>query len=147
MRSGERRQLLETIAFSVLVPVGFRLFGVAQTQKWLRQWAAAGRGEAPDASIEIIRSLQRAQRIVKHSVGINGTCLTRSLTLWALLRRRGVLTELRVGIRRHEGKLEGHAWVEFDGQPVNESQDVTGTYCTYTEAAAFDGRLTRDRWF
>ena len=52
-------------------------------------------------------------------------CLPRALTTWWLLRRRGLESEIRFGVRRPEGRrpagrLEAHAWVVFRGQAMDD---------------------------
>ena len=56
------------------------------------------------------------------------TCLTRSLALQALLRRQGIEADLRIGVRREDGLLRAHAWVEHAGVPVGEREDVDRTF-------------------
>ena len=142
-----RREVLETLTLTVLVSAGFRVVGVARTQEWLRRWASAGKCEPQLQNLHSeILSSSRAQHIVRRNTGIKGTCLVRSLTLWAILLRRGLKTDLRVGFRRREGKLEGHAWVEYEGTPLNEERDITRTYSVFSEPAAFDASLRPDRW-
>jgi len=51
-------------------------------------------------------------------------CLERSLTLWWLLGRRGIESQLRIGVRTASGQFEAHAWVERDGIALNDSNDV-----------------------
>ena len=51
-------------------------------------------------------------------------CLPRSMTLWWILRRQGVLTELCMGVRKQKDLLEAHAWVEYRGEPINDSHNV-----------------------
>ena len=59
-------------------------------------------------------------------------CLTRSLALAWLLKRRGIPFVLRIGIPRgttvgREGEpvsFSAHAWVEHDGIVLNDRQDV-----------------------
>lgn len=51
-------------------------------------------------------------------------CLHRSVVLWWLLRRRGMASELRIGSRLRDDKLEAHAWVECSGEALNDSEDV-----------------------
>lgn len=53
-----------------------------------------------------------------------GTCLTRSLTLQIVLRRWGVDTDLRIGVRRQRGDLRAHAWLEFLGEPLEDAGGV-----------------------
>ena len=64
------------------------------------------------------------------------TCLAKSLTLWWLLGREGIASELRIGIRKENQKFEAHAWVERDGAALNEPEEHHHHY------AAFDGTLS-----
>lgn len=57
-----------------------------------------------------------------------GNCLERSLALWWLLRRRGLSGQLRIGVRKREGKFEAHAWVEFEETVLNDSEEVHRHY-------------------
>jgi hypothetical protein len=56
-------------------------------------------------------------------------CLQRSLALCLLLERRGFNTQLKIGVRKSGGDLEAHAWVEYFGKVLNDSQDVA---CNFT---------------
>lgn len=55
-----------------------------------------------------------------------------------MLRRRGVETELRVGFRKRDGKVEGHAWIEHNQTPINEAQSEVSTYSIYDRPVRFD---------
>lgn len=48
-----------------------------------------------------------------------GNCLSQSLVHWWLLRRRGIETHIRFSVRTEEGQLHAHAWVEYQGRPLN----------------------------
>jgi hypothetical protein len=76
--------------------------------------------------------------MVKRATGLGGMCLARSLTLWALLRRRGIETELRVGYRKRDGGIEGHAWLEYEGVSINEDAAEIETYIVAPQPVAFD---------
>lgn len=54
-------------------------------------------------------------------------CLPRALLLAGLLRRRRIGAELCLGTRTG-GPFDAHAWIEIDGQPVNEAADLHTTY-------------------
>ena len=58
------------------------------------------------------------------------------MVLDRMLRQRGVESDLRIGVRLIEGRLEAHAWIEVDGQPLNESAAVTDQF------APFEGHVT-----
>ena len=55
---------------------------------------------------------------------LDASCLPRSIVLQRLLRREGILTDLRVGVRKADGLLDGHAWVEYHGVAVSDAPDV-----------------------
>ncbi len=60
------------------------------------------------------------QAAARHGV-YSATCLPQSLTLWWLLRRQGIKSDLRFGARKEAGLMEAHAWVELSGIPLNET--------------------------
>ena len=66
------------------------------------------------------------------------TCLTNSLVVDGMLRRRGYASEIRFGVRPPEGgALAAHAWVEHDGRVVfGETQD----FGQYSVLSARDAR-------
>lgn len=55
-------------------------------------------------------------------------CLTRSLVVWRLLARRGIASELHIGVRKQASELVAHAWVECAGRPVGEDGEVESRY-------------------
>jgi hypothetical protein len=56
---------------------------------------------------------------------VNATCLRRSLVLWFLLRREGIDSNLRFGVRKAGTEIMGHAWVEIEGSVINDDESVT----------------------
>ncbi|MCH7666499.1 MAG: lasso peptide biosynthesis B2 protein [Acidobacteria bacterium] len=70
------------------------------------------------------------------------TCLRRSLFLWWLTRRRGLDSKLQIGVRRErseQGKLVAHAWIELDGEVLNDRAEIVEGY------AAFDAKQLPNR--
>jgi len=119
--------------------VSFSACGVPRTQALLRRWTGRGKSVTLEGSAtDLIRRARRAQRITRNSTGLGGNCLVRSLVLWTMLLRRGLATDLRVGFRNRQGKIEGHAWIEHDGIPVNEAVSETQTYVPYEQPVSFD---------
>jgi hypothetical protein len=57
-------------------------------------------------------------------------CLPESLTVWGLLRRQGMDARLRLGVREQDGRLDGHAWVEYAGQVVSGDPGQPTEYLT-----------------
>lgn len=61
-------------------------------------------------------------------------CLPQSLVLQWLLRRQGIATELRFGVRKTGPALEAHAWLEYRGAPLIDSAAVHGRFAALHRA-------------
>lgn len=136
----ERGTVLAAAAALPLVRVGLQVFGLERMHRWLHREAPPGPGPlTPDEAGRIGTLVNRAAQCV-----LGGhNCLTRSLYLWWLLRRRGVGAKLRIGVRLEDGTLEAHAWVECDGIPVNDRPDVGADFPPIVDSVAprrFDTR-------
>jgi len=75
--------------------------------------------------------IQRVSRMVnmasRHHL-FRMTCLRRALVLQRLLVQCGVSTRMQIGVNKEAERLGAHAWVEYDGRPINESPAVAGRY-------------------
>lgn len=56
------------------------------------------------------------------------TCLPKSIALGQLLNRRGLRAWLRIGVLPLETTLQAHAWVEFNGVALGESNKGVSSY-------------------
>src|SRR5690349_10094712 len=48
-------------------------------------------------------------------------CWKRAAVLHRYLSRNGIHTRIIFGVRNESGKVDGHAWLEADGQPILET--------------------------
>src|SRR5689334_11852118 len=48
-------------------------------------------------------------------------CWKRAAVLHRYLSRNGIRTRIIFGVRNESGKVDGHAWLEADGQPILET--------------------------
>ena len=55
-------------------------------------------------------------------------CLERSLVLEAMLRAQGQTAKQRFGVRRTDGEIQAHAWVETDVGAIGERPDALGSF-------------------
>jgi hypothetical protein len=58
------------------------------------------------------------------------------LTLWWLLRRRGIDGELRIGVRKVAGQFQAHAWLEYCGAVLNDRADVSQRFASFGRSIA-----------
>ena len=52
------------------------------------------------------------------------TCLHRSLTLYRILRKRGIPSLVKIGTQKTETGINIHAWVEVEGHAIGEPGNV-----------------------
>ena len=133
----ERQVLLASFVLLPLFWVGLRVAGLQRFQTWLgrfpvRSSTSIDRNEASALGVAVNRA---ASRVLGPSC-----CLTRSLMLWWWLRRYGMSSDLRIGVRFESGELRAHAWVALGGIPINDRPDVVAQY------AAFDQPVSPDRF-
>jgi hypothetical protein len=48
-------------------------------------------------------------------------CLARSFAAHLLLAQHGHPARMQIGVRKHDGRLDAHAWLEHRGVPLFES--------------------------
>ncbi len=125
---------------SVLLPLislSLRIRGFRATQATLQNFSFLSKTEnrvgerAADAErVRIaVRMVNAAARY-----GLGSTCLEKSLTLWWLLHREGIVSSVRIGARKAPGKFEAHAWVERNGAALNEPGAEHRHYATFDAA-------------
>ena len=66
-------------------------------------------------------------------------CLPRAVTAQLLLAREGHLAEMRIGVRKQGDGLDAHAWLEYHGAPLWESDAQLNSF------VPFDAAITSPR--
>jgi hypothetical protein len=130
----DRTLILRAVLFLALTRAGLRLLGFL---RWKRVLVSLSRRPRLPRilPVEALRETAvRAARAVRSAElhgPANPNCLERSLTLWWLLRRSGVDSELHIGARKEGARLEAHAWVELAGQVLNDGAEVYQRYARF----------------
>lgn len=115
---------LATMLFMDLMP---RLIGLRRTFTLLRRMTP-DRAEPANAATLITETTRRVT-IAAAFYPRRALCLEQSLTLFVLLRRRGVRAELRLGVQPRP--FYAHAWVEAGGRPISEAEDLPLTLASF----------------
>jgi len=51
------------------------------------------------------------------------------------LRRQGIDSDIRIGVRRGTfGQVEAHAWIEWNGEVLNDCADIAAQYAPFSGA-------------
>ena len=126
----QKRTLLAAWIWLPFFWLGLRVLGLPRLQALLESRPLAAQPESVLILSEI-QALGEAVNIAARHSPFPATCLTRSLMLSWLLRRRGVESHLRIGVRLTQGALDAHAWVECEGVPVNDNPDVNAQFASF----------------
>lgn len=135
----QRTLLLAWLALP-LFQLGLKRWGLARVQAWvvgqpLKAVAQASNGGLTLKEVEGLGfAVNRAAKFPLQK----RACLRRSLVLLWLLRRHGVEARLCIGVRFLDGALDAHAWVEWQGHPVNDRADVGHDFASFGELAPLD---------
>ncbi len=110
------------------IDLGLRLLPFRRVQELL----ALGR-KAPDTfqvgeASATIQCLGWLVGVAGHNHLSRMGCLRQSLVLQWLLGRRGIITDLQIGVRKEAGDLNAHAWLEFENQPIGEPQSIAACF-------------------
>jgi hypothetical protein len=91
-----------------------------------------------DNASEKLASARKLHRLVGWAARLHllpMACLVQALALRWMLRRRGIVSQVKIGVQLSETRLlkktrgiHAHAWLEMDGEKVGESQDVDGVF-------------------
>jgi hypothetical protein len=113
-----------------LLSLSLRIRGFRQTQAMLQKFLPTTTREPSTSLCNMVRMVRAAARYGFAPAN----CLEQSLALWFLLGRKGIASELRVGTRKTAGVFEAHAWVECDGEALNETPEVHQHYAAFDRA-------------
>jgi hypothetical protein len=126
LTGAERRLLAVSLVTLPFIAAGLELFGFCRTRAALARWPRVKAARDHTAEAEAARALSVA-RVVAMAAGrgpVRTTCLRRCLLSWWILRWDGIETVIRVGVRREDGTIHAHAWIEHRGKPLNDAEDI-----------------------
>ena len=126
----DRRLVLELVALLPSVAAAIRIFGLRRVCRFLSRHPVIGEG-AGASDAQGAREAGRLVNAAAFRIPGRPSCLTRSVTLWWILRRRAIGSALRIGVRTTGGRLEAHAWVELAGLFLNDDADIAQRFAPF----------------
>jgi hypothetical protein len=102
----------------------------------LAGWMSAAPDTSPGSSAQR-RRVEALRQMLTHGgrVVMSGNCLERSLVLYRFLGEAGAEPTLVMGVNKAGGMVGGHAWIELDGEPIEETPQET-----FAPVVVFGGR-------
>src|SRR5258708_33238816 len=127
----ERGLVLRGMVLLPLTMLGLRTMSFRRCKELILQFSvmasSPGRIESDD-QVALRKKIVAAMNAAEKNGPWRPNCLERSLALWWLFRMNAMDGELHIGGRKNQGRFEAHAWVEWDGQVLNDSVDVHKHY-------------------
>lgn len=121
----EKFLLLEAACVLPMVGLSLAIVGYSRSRVLLTSACSMVRSSQREFPAErLIRSSVRWVRVASRYGLYRGNCLSQSMAMWCLLKRRGVECDLRIGGRKKIGEFEAHAWLECDGIVINDAAGV-----------------------
>lgn len=116
-----------------LVQLGIKTIGFKHSFNTLKYFVKEAK--TPEANIfTVINRHRNFLYLYTKQFPFLGNCLARSLTLWLLLKNKGIDTELRFGMKKEDQKLLAHAWVEYLGSPLATDEEISENYSFFHES-------------
>jgi hypothetical protein len=132
LSSSERHQFLRAFVDLAYVDIGLRVLGFQALAE--RIPAVDEANERDVRPVDLVRATRYAywlERASRHHA-VPARCLHRSLALHQRLRREGLPSELRIGVRKRSDIFEAHAWVEMAGRIVNDAPMAVSSFAPLT---------------
>lgn len=123
--------LFESVLLLPVIHAGLLVFGYARLRWMMEKLVPLKPGRPTHSERESIRGAGEIARMVSIAAEhgpYRASCLRKSLLVWWFLRRAGLDSTIRFGVRMSDGRLEAHAWVEYNGAVVNDSPDIRARY-------------------
>lgn len=139
----DQRLLALAIGVQPVLRIALRIAGLRRCQAALRAPAppSGASGGTGQQSLAEAAGVSRLLCAAERRRLLDPNCLVHSLTLWWLLRRRGIDGHVCIGVRRSGGTLEAHAWVEHAGTALGEVEDVARRFVPLAAPAHLDRSL------
>lgn len=128
------RMFFRTRILTILTEVSLRFTSLKTTEKLLSIFIK--KVSTPPDYNETTVILDKYATIfnqLNQQLFLRGRCLSQSLVLHFLLRKKGISSELKIGVSQRKGKFDAHAWLEKEGVILNDHPSVIADYFVLPE--------------
>ena len=138
LSKSDRALVIRAMFLLPIVAASLKTVGLRRTQSWLTRNSL---GPMALPTEQTRANVQRAAQMVAMACrrhALCSSCLPRTVVLWTLLQRRGIGADVRIGVRYNtQDQFESHAWLEWNGEVLNDAADVARQYLPFN-SLAFD---------
>jgi transglutaminase superfamily protein len=138
LSKSDRALVLRAMFLLPVVATSLKTLGLRRTQSWLTRNSLGPMVPSTEQTRTNVRRAAQMVAVACRRRPLPSSCLPRTIVLWSLLRRRGIATDVRIGARSNsQGEFQAHAWLEWNGEVLNDVADVGRQYLPFN-GSAFD---------
>lgn len=127
----ERAAVAQALVYVAAVDLALRMRGF----RWLSPRLRSADGNQDAGALKRARTMARAIDRASQLYPAHAECLHRAAALQLWLRRSGVPSNFRIGVRKDGDDLRAHAWVEVAGAPLIDSPATIAPFTPIYAAA------------
>lgn len=131
-----KKLFLQALFLLLVVHVSLIVFGFNKTKDSLSRFIAQTK-TPPNNPDELINLIATVVKIGSRYSRLWASCLRRSLVLWFLLAREGIKSDLKIGVRQNQGKMDAHAWVEVNQVVLNDQPNIAQQFSVFEGLKVF----------
>jgi hypothetical protein len=139
LNPGARKLFQRATVLLPQIALSLRLRGFRKTREALQRKLLLSHPVEQLENDRVAEAVELTCRMVSagaHYGPLRTTCLVESLALWYLLEKQGISSRLRIGVRKASKKFEAHAWVEYAGTALNQTEERHQHYAAFDSAFA-----------
>lgn len=114
----DRWMLLQTYILLTSIRLGLLLLPFERLWKGLIKLGQRSCADPTKTVLQTLRQVLWAVNLSTRFTPGGAKCLARALTAKVLLDQRQCPIEFKIGVTKKDGKLDAHAWLEFEGHVV-----------------------------
>jgi hypothetical protein len=137
LSKSDRALVIRAMFLLPVVATSLKTVGLRRTQSWLGRNGVRPTIPATEQTRSNVRRAAQMVAVACRRNPLRSSCLPRTIVLWSLLRRRGIAADVRIGVRSdRRGEFEAHAWLEWNGEVLNDAAEIGSHYRPFNRAAS-----------
>ena len=140
--SAERWLLLRAVLMLPAVTLALKTIGLRRCHLAMERLMPLRQSHAFSAGAARQRGRRTAWlvRVAATHGCVRASCLAQSLSVAGLLRRQRIPATLCIGVRKHQGQLEAHAWIECQNEVLTDDALVSRRFAPFEDIHRILGR-------
>jgi transglutaminase superfamily protein len=136
LSKSDRALVIRAMFLLPIVATSLKTVGFRRTQLWLTRNSRGAIVPSTEQTRANVRRTAQVVAVACRRQPLRSSCLPRTIVLWSLLRRRGIVTDIRIGARSNsQGEFQAHAWLEWNGEVLNDVADIGRQYRPFNRPA------------